>query len=54
MALTSDARADLETALFDLNSVSRTLSEMMMSKIGGDAGMPPSGEGGPAGLGAKR
>ena len=37
MALTSDARADLETALFDLNSTSRTLSEMMMSKVG-DAG----------------
>ncbi len=54
MALTSDARADLETALFDLNSISRTLSEMMMSKIGGDAGMPPGSEGGPAGLGAKR
>ncbi|MGE0641343.1 MAG: molecular chaperone DnaK [Thermoanaerobaculia bacterium] len=34
MALTSDTRADLETALFDLNSTSRTLSEMMMSRVG--------------------
>jgi molecular chaperone DnaK len=43
MALTSETKADLETALFDLNSTSRMLSELMMSKIG-DAG----GAGGPA------
>ena len=40
MALTSDARADLETALFDLNSTSRALSELMMSRVG-ESGMPP-------------
>ncbi|MEO7795322.1 MAG: Hsp70 family protein, partial [Thermoanaerobaculia bacterium] len=41
MALTSDTRADLETVLFDLNSASRTLSELMMSRVGetGSAGM---------------
>ena len=32
VALGSDLRADLETALFDLNSISRQLSEMMLSK----------------------
>jgi molecular chaperone DnaK len=32
-ALGSDVRADLETALFDLNSVSRSLSEMMLSNV---------------------
>jgi len=35
VALGSDLRADLETALFDLNSISRQLSEMMLSKAGG-------------------
>ncbi len=54
MALAGEVRPDLETALFDLNSISRTLSEVMMSKIGGDAGLPPGFETGPAGLGAKR
>ena len=34
VALTSDTKADLESALFELNSVSRTLSELMMSRIG--------------------
>ncbi len=34
VALGSDLRADLETALFDLNSISRHLSEMMLSKAG--------------------
>ena len=34
MALASDTRADLETALFDLNSTSRSLSELMMSRVG--------------------
>ena len=44
MALSSDARADLETALFDLNSISRTLSEMMLSHVG-DKGARAPGEG---------
>ncbi|MBP1642008.1 MAG: chaperone protein DnaK [Acidobacteria bacterium] len=35
MSLSSDSRAELETALFDLNSISRTLSEMMLSEVGG-------------------
>ena len=34
MSLSSDSRADLETALFDLNSISRALSEMMLSHVG--------------------
>jgi molecular chaperone DnaK len=42
MALSSDSRADLEAALFDLNSISRTLSEMMLSQVGdGGAATPP-------------
>ena len=48
MALASDARADLETALFDLNSTSRSLSEMMMSRVG-ETGMPTGLETGGAG-----
>jgi molecular chaperone DnaK len=41
MALSSDSRADLETALFDLNSISRSLSEMMLSQVGDqDFGLP--------------
>ncbi len=48
MALTSDARADLETALFDLNSTSRSLSELMMSRVG-ESGLPSGLEGGGAG-----
>ena len=48
MALTSDARADLETALFDLNSTSRSLSELMMSRVG-ETGLPSGLEGGGAG-----
>ena len=39
MSLSSDSRAELETALFDLNSISRTLSEMMLSEVGGK-GLP--------------
>ena len=35
MSLSSDSRAELETALFDLNSISRTLSEMMLSEVRG-------------------
>ena len=48
MALTSDARADLETALFDLNSTSRSLSELMMSRVG-ESGLPTGLETGGAG-----
>ena len=48
MALTSDTRADLETALFDLNSTSRSLSELMMSRVG-ESGLPSGLEGGGAG-----
>jgi hypothetical protein len=33
MALTSGDRADLEEAMFDLNSVSRQLSELMLQEI---------------------
>jgi molecular chaperone DnaK len=33
MALTSGDRADLEAAMFDLNSVSRQLSELMLSEV---------------------
>ncbi len=45
VALGSDLRADLETALFDLNSISRQLSEMMLSKAGeGGLGEAASGE----------
>jgi molecular chaperone DnaK len=43
MALTSDIRADLETALFDLNSTSRALSEMMMSRVGEAGGSETKG-----------
>ncbi|MBZ0089708.1 MAG: Hsp70 family protein, partial [Thermoanaerobaculia bacterium] len=38
VALGSDLRADLETALYDLNSISRQLSEMMLAKAG-DGGL---------------
>jgi len=42
VALGSDLRADLETALYDLNSISRQLSEMMLAKSGdGDLGSRP-------------
>jgi hypothetical protein len=33
MALANDDRAELEAALFDLNSVSRQLSELMLEGI---------------------
>jgi molecular chaperone DnaK len=36
VALGSDRKADLETALFDLNSISRQLSELMLTRTGGD------------------
>jgi molecular chaperone DnaK len=42
VALGSDLRVDLETALYDLNSISRQLSEMMLAKAGdGDLGRQP-------------
>ena len=43
MTLTSDVRADLETALFDLNSTSRALSESMMSRVGEAGGSETKG-----------
>ena len=36
VALTEDKKADLEAAIFDLNGISRTLSDVMLSKAGGD------------------
>jgi molecular chaperone DnaK len=46
VALTSDTKAELESALFELNSTSRTLSELMMSRIadGGGAGLGGPGQ----------
>ena len=44
MSLSSDSRADLETALFDLNSISRTLSEMMLSHVGDKGARSPNAE----------
>ena len=41
MALAADDRADLETAMFDLNAISRQLSELMLDQVedtGGTAG----------------
>jgi molecular chaperone DnaK len=35
VALTEDKRADLEAAIFDLNGISRTLSDVMLSRTGG-------------------
>jgi hypothetical protein len=43
MALASDKRADLDTAMFDLNGVSQQLSEVMLSKQG--AGKPDAASG---------
>ncbi len=41
VALGSESRADLETALYDLNSISRQLSEMMLASTGEkDSGRP--------------
>ncbi|MES1244332.1 MAG: molecular chaperone DnaK [Acidobacteriota bacterium] len=36
VALGEDKKADLEAAIFDLNGISRTLSDVMLSKAGGD------------------
>jgi len=36
-ALNSDRRAELEAAIYDLNSVSRTLSDVMLSRTGGSS-----------------
>jgi molecular chaperone DnaK len=41
MALSSDSRADLEAALFDLNSISRSLSERMLAGSGDKISLPP-------------
>ena len=40
MALAADDRADLETAMFDLNAIARQLSELMLDQVedGGGAG----------------
>ena len=35
VALNEDKRADLEAAIYDLNGISRTLSDVMLSKAGG-------------------
>jgi len=45
VALGSDTRADLETALFDLNSISRQLSEMLLASTGGEKGLGKSDDG---------
>jgi molecular chaperone DnaK len=37
MALNNEQRAELEAAIYDLNSVSRTLSDVMLSKASGSA-----------------
>ena len=37
MALANEKRADLEAAIFDLNSVSRTLSDIMLTRAGGSS-----------------
>ncbi|HEY7215794.1 MAG TPA: molecular chaperone DnaK [Thermoanaerobaculia bacterium] len=41
MALDNEKRADLEAAIFDLNTVSRTLSDIMLTRAGGSG--PPKG-----------
>ncbi len=41
MAVTNEKRAELEAAIFDLNSVSRTLSDVMLTRAGGSG--PPKG-----------
>ena len=33
MALAADDRADLEAAMFDLNTISRQLSELMLDQV---------------------
>ena len=35
MALANEKRAELEAAIFDLNTVSRTLSDVMLTRAGG-------------------
>ncbi len=49
MSLSSDKRADLESALFDLNSLSRRLSERMMEKSAESAPQAAAGDEAPAG-----
>ncbi len=41
MALANEKRAELEAAIFDLNTVSRTLSDVMLTRAGGSG--PPKG-----------
>ena len=43
MALAADDRADLETAMFDLNAIARQLSELMLDQVedGGGPLRPP-------------
>jgi molecular chaperone DnaK len=36
VAISEEKRADLEAAIYDLNGISRTLSDVMLSKAGGD------------------
>jgi molecular chaperone DnaK len=38
MALNNEKRADLEAAIYDLNTVSRTLSDAMLTRAGGGSG----------------
>jgi molecular chaperone DnaK len=38
-ALNNERRADMEAAIYDLNSVSRTLSDVMLTRAGGLAGL---------------
>jgi molecular chaperone DnaK len=38
MALANEKKPELEAAIFDLNTVSRTLSDVMLSKAGGSSG----------------
>jgi molecular chaperone DnaK len=38
MAINNEKRADLEAAIYDLNTVSRTLSDVMLTRAGGGAG----------------
>ncbi len=52
MALSSDSRADLEGALFDLNSISRSLSEMMLNRVG-EVGTGPRDAGAEPGAGGE-
>jgi molecular chaperone DnaK len=43
MALAADDRADLETAMFDLNAIARQLSELMLDQVEDTGGGPATG-----------